>query len=892
MSRRRAPRPPHLARLLLSLLLPRHRGDEFVFDLGEEYVERRAVVGAASANLWYWAQVVRPSTFNFGRELREVRTMRVGKRKVVGVAPKTLFGFLVSELRFAVRSLRHRPGFSALVVLTLALGIGANTAIFTVVNGVLLEPLAYPEPGSLVRIGPGWDPEGPLRNMSYPDAIDVEAQSASLESLVTYSNRTFTMTGRGEPVLVRGTSVHKGLLETFGLAPALGRDLSAEESGRAPARVAIVGYGFWRDVFDGSRDALGQTLLLDAVPYEVVGVAPAGFDYPGDRHVWVPSRSESDGCQRGCHAWYTIGRLTPTGSLASLSSELDVIAPRLAEAYPDTNFEKTFISRTLHDEVVRDARTGLWLLLGAGLAVLLIACANVANLMLARAETRRGEAAVRAAVGASQGRLVISMMSESVLLSTLGAVGGLALATGGVRLVRSISAGAIPRLDTLVIDGRVILFTVVLAVSVTLLFGLSPAVRASRAALAARVRRAGRGGAIGGGHRLRRLSTMSQTALAVVLLFGAGLMLRTFVQLYAVDPGFETDQVLRFDVQLPAARYEDLESIRTFYRSLERQIAQIPGVESVASIQGAPLGANRTTGDVLVEGRPEPPPGEEISAAMRPIGPGYLETMEIPLIAGRDLTEADDRSEVPVALISETLARLVFGEGDPLGERIRVTVSMGFGSPYWEVVGVTRDVRPGLTEEPIAELFVPHGQFGPRTMTVNARASVPAAGLVGAVRAEVERLDRDLPLRNVETVSDAVRRHVAPARFLLVMVSAFAGLALTLAAVGLYGVMAYLVSRRVREIGLRVALGAQSREVLRLVMVGALGPALTGLGLGIVIALAGGRVVESVLYGVSSRDPWTLVVAPIVLLAIAVCAVWLPARRASRVDPAKVLRAR
>ncbi len=885
-------RPPRLALRLLRRLLPGHRGDELVVDLAEEYAGRAARSPWPVADVWYWIQVLRPSTTRLGRELSEVRTMRVGRHRVPGVAPKGLFDVLRYEARLAFRSLRQRPGFSTLVVLTLGLGIGANTGIFTVVSGVLLEPLAYPDPDGLVVVGLGPDLEGPATSMSLPDIVDLEEGASSLTTLVGYSGSTATLTGMGDPTLLPVGRVERGLLSTFHLAPVLGRDIAPGESGAAAAAVAVIGYEFWRDHFRSSPDVLGETIVLNGASYEIVGVAPHGFDFPDHTQVWYPRQIDPDTCARSCHTWYTIGRLAAGATVPGTQVEADAIATRLSQAFPETNLDKTFEVRTLQDVVVGRARRGLWLLLGAGLAVLLIACANVANLVLARAEARRGEAAVRAALGATRGRLIASMLSESTLLAVLGGAFGLALALGGVVVLRRLSAGAVPRIEMVTIDTRVLLFTLGLVCGVTFLFGLSPALRASRMALATGMRRSGRGVTSGGGRGLRRILTMTETALAIVLLFGAGLMLRTFAEMHAVDPGFETRRILRFDLYLPEASYPDLESIRSFFRTLEGRIAAQPGVEAVGSIYGAPLGEGRSSGHVFVDGRPEPPPGQEIGAVLSSVGPGYVRTMRIPVIRGRDLTPADDRSGTPVSLVNQAFAHAVFGDADPIGERVRVTVNFGFGSPYWEIVGVVGDVRASsLTEEPVPEIYVPQGQDGPGFMTVNIRSSRPARGLIGVVRSEVRRLDATVPLRNVETVTDAVRRDTASTRFLLAMLGAFAGLALVLAAVGLYGVMAYLVSQRVQEVGVRVALGARPGAILSLLMRGGLGPAAAGVGIGLLLSLAGGQLVEGLLYGVEARDPVTLGAVPLVLLVVAVLAVLVPALRATRVDPASVLRA-
>ena len=796
------------------------------------------------------------------------------------------------ETRFALRALRRRPGFTLVAALTLALGIGANAAIFAVVRGVLLQPLPYDDPGGLVTIGVAPDRAGDAPgSMSLPDLQDLEREAGSLATVVGYSPRAMTLTEMGEPVVVSIGRVSKGLLASFRLAPILGRDILEGESGRDAPPFIVLGHGFWQEQFGGSGDVLGRTVRLNGISYQVIGVAPAGFDFPAGVQGWIPRRMDPEGCGRGCHTWRVIARLAVGGSVSAASLEAEAIGASLAEAYPESNYDKAFLVHSLRDDVVGDVRTGLWILFGAVAAVLIIACANVANLLLARASTRRDEMAVRAAVGASPGRIATGLLVESAALATLGAVGGLSLAWGGVAALRRLSAGTLPRVEMISVDGTVVLFALVLAGLVTFAFGLSPALQVARASLSANLRTAGRGGTARGRRALRSALTVSEMALSVLLLIGAGLLLRTFAQMYAIDMGFESREITRFTVSLPTAEYTDLDQVRTFYRTLEGRIGALPGVEAVGSAYGSALAPGWTSGDVHVAGRPVPRPEEEVGATIRAVSPGFLETLRIPLVRGRLLEPADDASGPPVALVNEAFVRAVFPDEEAIGRQVRITVDMGYGSPDWRIVGVLADTRArSLTREADPQIFVPHGRFGPTTMTVHIRGVPGATAGIGPVREEVRALDPNLPLRGVETVEEAIQRQIAPTRFFLLGVGMFAGLAVVLAIVGLYGVMAYLVARRMRELGIRVALGAQPGAILRMVLRDGARPAVLGAAIGVALALAGGRLLEGLLYGVTARDPWILLGVPVVLTLVAVAAVLPLAARASRVDPVEILR--
>ncbi len=792
------------------------------------------------------------------------------------------------DVSFAARQMRRHPGFALTAVLTLALGIGATSTIFSVVNGVLLQPLPYDAPAELFRVWVGSD----RGTMSKPDIDDVEGQLGSVQSLIGFSNTSATVTGMGEPMLVTASRVSEGVLEVFRVAPALGRDIRSDESGPTAAAVVVIGHAFWQRTLGGAPDVLGSTLEIGGVSRQVVGVAPPGFDFPERAELWYPREIDPANCGRGCHTWQTVGQIARGATIASVQAELDGLAVVLAEAHPESNTGKVFRAVGLQDDLVGDVRSGLWILLGAVAAVLLIACANVANLLLVRASDRTGEMAVRGALGATRRRLVRQTLVESALLAAVGGALGLILAVGAVGALRLLAGGTIPRMDVVRIDGIVVLFTVLIASLVALLFGTTPALQNSRTSVASALAYAGRGAHGGAGQRQRRLLVTAEIGLSVVLLVAAGLLLRTFGQLHAVNLGYQTEDIVRFSLNLPSSQYPTLDEIRPFYRTLEGRLSSLPGVESVGSVYGPPLGSGNISGDVLVDGKPEPEPGQENSGSIKSVSPGYLETMRIPVIAGRGLTPADDVDGLHVALVNETLARENFGAAeDAIGEGVSITADFGYGSPMWRIVGVVADIRSrSVTGGPQPEIYVPHGRFGPAYQTISLRMVNGAGVPTAAIRAEVRRLDSDLPIRDLETVEQALAAQVAPTRLYLMLVSLFAGLAVVLAAVGLYGVVAYLVSTRTREIGVRVALGADRGRITRLVIAEGLRPAATGVLLGLALAVMGGRVLEAVLFGVEPRDPAVLVTVPVLLSIVAIAAAWVPAARAARLDPGSALR--
>jgi predicted permease len=826
--------------------------------------------------------------------LRERRFMKQESKRVAGVASRSggmvLDNFL-RDLKHSVRALARRPAFTGIAIVTLALGIGANAAMFSVINAVLLRPLEWTDPDGLVMV---WAASSETPNnrgtMSLPDTRDI-AKLPALETLVGYRANTITVSTGDEPILVSGGRVADGLMNVFRVRPLMGRDLNAADAEMGAPWVVVVSEQYWREQLASRPDVIGSTISVFDIPAEIVGVAPAGFDFPDRAQLWYPMRLSPDGCGRGCHTLYTIGRLASGSTVETLRAQAQTLAATLSEEYPETNFDKQFRPILLADDQVQDVRRGLWFVLGAVALVLLIACANVANLLLVRGESRRGEVAVRTALGASRTRLASQVLAESAVLTIAGTALGLLLAQVAVSAVRTMPEGTVPRIETVSLDGTVLLFAFGLAAFVTLLFGLSPALNQARRLSAADLISERRGGSGVRATRSRSLLLTAELALSVLLLVGAGLLLKSFDKLYRVELGFQADNLTRFRLSLPESRYDSISEIVTFYRSLEERLRAMPGLVSVGTAYGPPLGSGNITGEVIVEGRPPAQPGEEHYGSMHSVTSDYLATVGIPLIRGRTIEESDGINTMPVGVVSETFARNNFPGEDAIGKRFEVTADFGYGSPLWTVVGIVGDVRRALSSGPREEVYVPLGQYGPGGMTVTMRTSPGITPNAASIRDAVRSLDTALPIIGLETVEDAMREEVAPARFYLSSMAIFAGLAVLLACVGLYGVVAYIVSQRGREIGIRLALGAQREQVVRLVLAQGLRPAIYGVVLGLALALALGRVAESLLFDVSPRDPMIMTSAVATLIAVAIAAAWVPAIRASRLDPAHTLRA-
>lgn len=833
-------------------------------------------------------------TVSGARERRSVPTpsSRSPRGRPKNNRGNTMLDAFRQDLVFAVRSLARNPLFSVAALVTLGLGVGATTSMFSLVNGVLLTPLPYQEADRLIRVfSEDIDSPGQIYVMSKPDLLDAQELPA-FEAMAGYGQRSDVLTGEGNAALLLTGLVTSGLLEVFDLEPFMGRDLHLEESAPGNPNVVVVGYSFWMTQLGADPAVLGRTLEIEGEPFEIVGVAPPGFDFPNRSQLWRPFVLDPQDCGRSCHAYNALARLTASGTLELAREQTEALGTRLAEEYPESNGTKGFSVMTLQERTVGAVKAELWILLGAVGLVLLVACANVANLLLARAQSRVTEVGIRAAMGAGRRRLLAQILTESLVLATMGGILGLGLAFGGVALLKGLSPGNIPRMEEVGVDPPVLLFTLVLTLGVALVFGLSPALGLTRSSPVGALSRSGRGSSAGRpSHKTRSVLLATEMALSVVLLVGAGLLLRTLGRMHDIQPGYRVEDVLRFSLTLPDALYSELEQVTQFFQELEERVGAIPQVASVGSVFRAPLGGGGSNGHVAVEGRPDVPGQERRQAYPRPMTSDYLRTMGIPVIQGRGLLASDDGEALPVALVNQTFVDQNFPGEDPIGKRFRVMVTLGFQSPTWTIVGVVPDTRSlSLAEAPVPEVFAPLSQMGTRSMTMVVRSAPGAPPLLPAIRAEVQAMDADLPLRAVGTMEQAVSAEMAPTRFYLILLMAFAGLAVVLAAVGLYGVVSYLVSLRRQEVGIRMALGADAGGVLRMFFRQASTPTLAGMLVGLGIALASGRTLEGFLYEVNPRDPLVFGAVAAVLVCVALVATALPARAATRISPTEAMR--
>jgi putative ABC transport system permease protein len=800
---------------------------------------------------------------------------------------------LWQDLRFAVRTLLQRRGFSVVAIGTLALGIGITTAIFSVVNGILLRPLPYRDSARIVSLWQTRTTKPTDRgSMSHVNFLDLRGDARSLESVALAAEGTSTLTGGGSASLVTSAIATPGLFHVFGADPVLGRDFTEEEDRPMAPRAVVIGHELWQERLGGASTVVGTTLELSGEPYTIVGVAPEGFDFPKGAQLWTPMRNDDARCGRGCQYTSAYGRLAAEASITSAQEELQVIGDRLAQAYPRTNAEVNFGVRTLQDSIVGDVRTAIYVLLGAVVMVLLIACANVANLMLVRGAQRQAELAVRTALGAGRGRIVSQLMTECLVLAAVAGTCGVLIASVGVDALRAIAPAAIPRTQDLGLDATAVLFALALVAVTALLFGLAPALQLSRASLGESVRASGRGTDGGARHFGRSAILTAEVALSIVLLTGAGLLMRSFVRLNAVDPGFDAADVTTFSIGLPAARYATPQAAADAFRTVRDEMAAIPGVESAAVMLGVPFGGIGLNSSFTRAELPPPDPAEEPGAALRVIDEKALATLRIPLVRGRDFTADDRQGAVPVALINEATAAKYFPGEDPIGKQIEIAVGLGFSNDAPRtIVGVAADVHDGnLRSAPAPALYTPVAQMGADFGSILLRSTRPSAEILAAARAVMQRIDADIPLEAAGTVQGLVDQQLATPWFYLALIGLFAALAATLSAVGIYGVVAYVVAHRTREIGVRMALGARGARVVGLVVWQGFKPAIAGVVIGIGGALAAVRVLDSLLYGVPARDVPTFVGVTALLVGVVLLACAIPAYRATRIPPAVALR--
>jgi putative ABC transport system permease protein len=802
---------------------------------------------------------------------------------------------LGQDLRYALRTLRQAPGFTAAAVLTLGLGIGANTAAFSVLDAVLLRPLPYPHPERLVTL---WERErdGATQNTSYANFLDWKSRCRSLQSLAVLSYWTPSMSGSGRPERFEGLRVSREFFRTLGVRPALGRDFLPEEDVRGKQHVVILSWGLWQRRFGGDPSLLGKPILLDGTPYALVGVLPRGleslFASNANRppEIWGPLAYNPGlpfAC-RTCRHLRAVARLAPGVSLERANRELDAVSRVLVAEHP-RDYERAGVAVIpVAENLVGDYRPYLYLLMGAVALVLAIACGNVTNLLLARSQRRLGEMAVRTALGADRLRLVRQLLTESALLHLLGGVLGVLLAAAGVHALVRASPPNVPRLSSVTVDARVLVVTFAVSLLTGIVFGLLPALRGSGQEMRAALAAAG-AGAVGRRRSLAGLLVVGDLALALVLLIGAGLMLQSLYRLMAVDPGFDSRRLLAAEISASGPRYREDGKILAFYQQALERVRALPGVEAAAVTSQLPLGGNFDGYGITLEENPGAGEADRPMAQRFAVSPDYLATMRIPLLAGRVFTRGDRAGSPAVVLVNRTLAQRVWPGREPLGRRVR----LGDPEGLWRtVVGVVGDVRHlGLDEPPAMQLYLPEAQWVDSDMVLAVRTRTAPRALAGAVRRAIWEVDRDRPITKLAAMDDIMQVSLARRLLILRLLVVFAGIAVLLAMVGIYGVLSQSVAARTREIGMRIALGAPPYRIVSLVVGAGARQVAAGLALGAGLALALTRFLGSLLFGVTAQDPMTYVGVALVLAAVALAAAYLPARRAARLDPMIATRA-
>lgn len=794
----------------------------------------------------------------------------------------------LKDLRFSLRMLIRKPGFTVVVFLTLAVGIGANTAIFSIVNGVLLRPLAFEDSDRLVWMWGRFN-LGNQASVSPPDFLDYRAQNQAFERLAAMMPfASFNLTNDGEPERVAGARVTTDFFQTLGVAPVQGRDFVPEEEQAGNNRVALISQSLWSRRFGADSSIIGQPVLLDGQNYTVLGIIPDMSAMPAQAHIWTPITFDQPEMKvRRFHFLRPIGRLKQDVTLDQAQAEMDSIAGSLEQQYPDSNTSWGLRLVRLEDQIVGDVRTPLLVLLCAVGFVLLIACANVANLLLARASTRQKEMAIRAALGAGRRRIIRQLMTESIVLAVAGGTLGLLLAIWGTRLIVAVMPSNIPRANEIGIDNSVMLFTIGVSLLTGLLFGLTPAIQSSKSDLHDSLKEGGKGQSTGARHnRTRSILVAAEVALALVLSISAALLIQSFQRLQQVDTGFNSENLLTMRVTLPQSKYAQQGLTTAFFDDLLRRVGSLPGVLSVGTTTHLPFGGGGGDTYFTIEGRPFADPNQKVTAVNPQVSYDYMRALGMQLLGGRHFTEADIQGQPRTVIINETLAERFFEGEDPLGKRL--IIDMGRPIPC-EIVGVARDVKQyTLDQTPREMMFIPSIEVGSASLII--RTTNDPSSLAAAVRDEVRAIDKDQPVSNVSTMDQLLSNSVAEPRFRTLLLMIFACVALLLASIGIYGVMSYSVTQRTHEIGIRMALGAGRKDVLKLMVGQAATVTLAGVVTGILSALGLTRLMESLLFGIEASDPMTFVIVSVLLTAIGLLASYIPARRATKVDPMTALR--
>jgi putative ABC transport system permease protein len=796
---------------------------------------------------------------------------------------------LLQDLRYGARMLLKKPAFTLVAIITLALGIGANTAIFSVVNAVLIRSLPYHKPQQLILLS--GTSAGSERNfLSMLEVQEFQGQMRSLEGLTGFTTQSVNLTGGERPDRVRGAYVTANFFQIFNLKPVIGRTFTPNEDRQGAEKVAIVNENLWRRRLDGDPNLTGKKLILNGEPFSVIGVVPADFRQPLDSEVevWMgASAFPGDTAQRGFRFLFGAGHLKPGVGLVQAQAEAQTIANQLAQAYPRENTERGASVEYLRELMVGGLRRMLYLLFAAVGMVLLIACANLANLLLARGLSRQREIAVRAALGASRWRLIRQLLTETTLLGLVGGGMGLLLAEWGLEALRKLPQNFVNN-DNVTVDTRVLLFTIAVAVVTGWLFGLAPALQLARPNLHAMLKEGGRSGGEGAkGNRVRSAFVVAQIALSLLLLVGGGLLIRSFDKLLRVDPGFNPEKLLTLEYRLPRNKYQQGEAQWNFHRQVVGRIQELPGVISASLVGGLPFSGNGGSTGIILPDRAVPPRGQEPVVMSNIAMLNYFETMSIPLLSGRLFNELDRLDTPRVFLINQTMARRFWPNQDPLGKQIKTAAD----GPPGTVIGVVGDTKHYfLEEESRPQLYESYSQSPNIFATIVVRTAVEPMSLAEPVRQAVWKVDSDQPMWKVRTVESLIDRRVADKRFLMLLMSIFAAVALALTIVGLYGVMSYTVSQRTQEIGIRMALGAEARDIRSMVLRHGMTLVLLGVALGLASAWMLTRLMATLLFGVSATDMPTFATISLLLAAVALVACWIPARRAAKVDPIVALR--